>query len=83
MSALPPLVCASLFMFGLSPRPAVLAGQVTHPRTLSDESDCVDFGFAYVVLGIALDCQDTFIATRKYMSYLNYEIKLKCKLPHS
>lgn len=62
------------FMFCLSLRLAVFAGQVTHPCTLSDESDPVGFGFAYGVLGIALDCQDTFIATRKYISYLNYEI---------
>lgn len=66
-------------MFCLSLRPADFAGQVTHPRTLSDESDPVGFGFAYVALGIALgialDCQDTFIETRKYTSNLNYEMK--------
>lgn len=62
-------------MFCLSLRPADFAGQVTHPRTLSDESDPVGFGFAYVALGISLDCQDTFIETRKYTSNLNYEMK--------
>lgn len=54
------------FMFCLSLRLAVLAGQVTRPRTLSGESDPVGSGLACAVVGIALDCQHTFTATRKY-----------------